>query len=92
MIPDYVNMFLWGALAMASIAVCLFFLRFWRVSRERLFLFFALAFVAFAANWAGLALVNPPVESRHYLYLVRLLAFVLIIVGIVDKNRRSAER
>jgi hypothetical protein len=92
MIAAEVNLFLWGALVTASLAVCFFFLRFWRLSRERLFLYFALAFVAFAANWAGLALAPLPVESRHYLYLVRLLAFVLIIVGIVDKNRRSAVR
>jgi hypothetical protein len=28
-------------------------------------------------------------ESRHALYLLRLAAFVLIIIGIVDKNRRE---
>ena len=88
-IPD-ANLVLWGALGSASIAVCLFFLRFWRLSRERLFLFFTLAFAAFAFNWLGLAVAQPPVESRHYLYMMRLLAFVLIIIGIVDKNRRSA--
>jgi hypothetical protein len=84
------NLILWGALGSASVAAGLFFLRFWRLSGERLFLFFTLAFAAFAANWIGLAVAQPPIESRHYLYIVRLLAFVLIIVGIVDKNRRSA--
>lgn len=84
------NLFLWGASAATSLAVSFFFLRFWRISRERLFLYFGFAFIAFAVNWVGLAVVHPPIESRHYLYIVRLAAFLLIIVGIVDKNRRSA--
>jgi hypothetical protein len=90
MTPTELTIFIWGCLATASLTVSLFFMRFWRLSRERLFCFFALAFLALAANWAALALINPPVESRHYVYLLRLTAFLLIIVGIVDKNRRSA--
>jgi hypothetical protein len=38
---------------------------------------------------AGLAFVEPGVELRHTLYLFRLTAFVLILIGIIDKNRRS---
>jgi hypothetical protein len=90
MSPSELTVFIWGCLATASVTVTLFFLRFWQLSRERLFLFFALGFLTLAANWAGLALINPPAESRHYLYVLRLVAFLLIIVGIVDKNRRSA--
>lgn len=82
------NEFLWGALAMASWVAGLFFLQFWRTTRDRLFLFFCLAFWAFSLTWVGLAVVQPDSESRHYTYLFRLLAFVLIIVGIVDKNRK----
>jgi hypothetical protein len=74
---------------MASWIAGLFFLRFWKLSRDRLFVFFASAFWLLGLNWLGLALTNPTQESRHEIYLVRLLAFVLIIIGIVDKNRRS---
>jgi hypothetical protein len=81
--------FLWGALCMASVTVALFFLRYWKTSGDRLFGYFAIAFVALALNWMGLALIDPGIESRHILYLLRLTAFVLIIVGIVDKNRRT---
>jgi hypothetical protein len=76
-------------LAMASVVAALFFWRYWKVSRDRLFGFFALAFAAMAVNWLGLAAVDPAFELRHYIYLVRLLAFVLIIMGIIDKNRRG---
>ena len=41
-----------------------------------------------AINWLGLSIVDPALESQHYVYLFRLLAFVLIIIGIFDKNRR----
>lgn len=83
------NQFLWGALATSSWVAGLFFLRFWSVSRDRFFLFFFGAFWSFSLNWAWLALANPPQETKHYAFIVRLVAFVLIIVGIVDKNRRE---
>ena len=82
------NLFVWGALAMACWVAGLFFFRFWRSTRDRFFLFLGLAFWVFAANWIGLAAVHATHETRHYHYLVRLAAFVLIIAGIIDKNRR----
>jgi hypothetical protein len=84
-----VRQFFWGALALAAWVAGLFFSRFWRLSRDRLFLLFSLAFWALAVHWAGLGILDPPLETTHYLYLLRLLAFVLIIAAIVDKNRRG---
>ncbi len=84
------NAFLWGALAMASSTVGLYFLRFWRESRDRFFLLFAAAFWALALNWAGLGLLPYDRETRHYVYFLRLFAFVLILVAIADKNRRDS--
>ena len=43
-----------------------------------------------ALNWTLVALVDPAAEQRHWFYLLRLFAFVLIAVGIVDKNRSAA--
>jgi hypothetical protein len=80
--------FLWGALAMACAVAGLFFLKFWRATRERLFLVFAAAFWVLGANWVALAIADPSEESRHYLYVVRLVAFLLLIAGILDKNRK----
>ena len=80
--------FFWGALALASWVAGLFFAKFWRLSRDRLFGLFALAFWTLALHWTLLGILDSPVETRHYLYLLRLAAFVLIIVAIVDKNRR----
>jgi len=80
--------FVLGALTMSCFTVAILFLRFWSLTRDRLFMFFALGFCVFGLNWLALAVVQPPVESRHYIFLLRLLAFALIMVGIVEKNRR----
>jgi hypothetical protein len=79
--------FIWGALTMANWTIALFFLRFWRTSRDRLFGGFAAAFAVLGLNWLFLALFEPSKESQHYLYLVRLVAFLLLIGSVVDKNR-----
>lgn len=84
-----IRVFFWGALSMACATAALFFLRYWVSTRDRLFAFFAVAFAVFGLNWVSLAFIDPGAELRHTLYLLRLLAFVLIIVAIVDKNRRS---
>jgi hypothetical protein len=83
------NVLLLGAAAMACIVIGLFFLRYWRTTRDRFFAFFVAAFWMFAAHWLGLAIVQPQIEGRHWLYVLRLLAFLLIIAGITDKNRRA---
>ncbi|HEY6455271.1 MAG TPA: DUF5985 family protein [Steroidobacteraceae bacterium] len=84
--------FIWGLLSMETAVAALFFLRSWRVTSDRLFLFFALAFFAMMLNWVGLSRVDASRELLHYVYLFRLIAFVLIIVGIVDKNHASGRR
>ena len=81
------HQFLLGALFLASWATALFFARFWRDSRDRLFLVFAMAFLVLGVDFLVRGIWQPSSETRHYFFLVRLVAFVLIIVGIVDKNR-----
>lgn len=81
--------FVLGMLAMTTVVAALVFLRYWRASGDRLFAFFALAFVAMSVSWTALAATPATFDEIHYVYLVRLLAFVLIIVGIIDKNRRA---
>ncbi|MDI1478682.1 DUF5985 family protein [Polyangium sp. y55x31] len=75
-----------------ALAVSLFFVRFWRKSRERLFALLALVFGLLAVERSVLAFVRGDYESRHWIFLVRLLAFALLILGIVDKNRRQPHR
>jgi hypothetical protein len=81
------NQFVLGAVVMACAVAGLFFLRFWRKTRDRLFLIFALAFWLLGINWLLLAFVQED-ETRTWLYVLRLIAFCLILIGIIDKNRQ----
>lgn len=84
------DQFLYGAVVMGFAVAFLLFLSYWRRTRERLFLMFAASFLLLSVNYAWLALTSIPVEERSPLYLVRLLAFGLIIVGIFQSNRRNS--
>jgi hypothetical protein len=77
-----------GAIAMASLVAALFFLRFWRDTGDRLFVIFAAAFFLLALTRIGLALSHVQQEPNTHWYWVRLVAFLLILVAIIDKNRR----
>jgi hypothetical protein len=79
--------FLQTVSATAAFASGLLLLRFWRETGDRLFAFFGGAFWLLSLSWALLALVNPGDETRPYVYAIRLVAFLLIIAGMVDKNR-----
>jgi hypothetical protein len=79
--------FVSGAMAMGFGVVGLFFLRFWRRTGDRLFGLFAISFSLMAVNRAMLGVVHLSENGYPYVYLVRLLANLLIIYGIVDKNR-----
>lgn len=79
--------FLSGAVALGFAACALFFLRFWRRTREELFLAFAIAFLLLGTGQTILALANIPTEERGSIYLIRLIAFLLILLAIYRKNR-----
>lgn len=76
-----------GLIVAGDLVAALFFLKFWRRSADVLFAIFAAAFLLLASGQALLALTNVPVEERSWIYLLRLAAFTLIIMGIVQKNR-----
>lgn len=78
------NDFLRGAVAMASFIVGLFFLRYWRATTDRLFLWFSLAFWLLAANWT---LPTFAGELRPHAHVLRFLGFALIAYAVIAKNR-----
>jgi Family of unknown function (DUF5985) len=86
------NSVILGAIAMASMVAALFFLRFWRDTRDRFFLLFAIAFGVEGLNRALLGLTAVSQEQEPFFYLVRLFTFGLILVAIVDKNRTKGAR
>jgi hypothetical protein len=81
------TLFISGVLVAGYAVAGLFFLRFWRQSRDRLFAWFAAAFWLLAAQRGALAALEPGTPGATWLYTVRLLAFLLILVAVIDKNR-----
>ena len=84
---DALNAVMLGAIAMASATAALFFLRFWRQTRDTLFLYFALAFGVDAVTRVALALGDISNEHEPLFYMGRLVTVALILVAIVNKNR-----
>jgi lipopolysaccharide export LptBFGC system permease protein LptF len=80
---------LYGAHAALSLVAALFFVRYWRRSGDRFFVFVAIAFAALAVNFASLAGQIGEAE-RPFFFLPRLGAFVILLIGIIDKNRRAS--
>lgn len=94
----FFGIFLSGFAAAAFLASAIFFLKFWRASRDPLFRSFAIAFsllglerIVGAVNAAMHGYDPVHVDGiRGYIYLFRLLAFGVLLFGIVKKN--MAER
>ena len=80
------NQLLAGAVAMGSIVIALFFLRFWRNSGDRFFLYFALSFLIEGGHRFYSSIDIQASEDTPFHYLLRLLSYSLILWAIVEKN------
>ena len=83
------QLFLSGAISMACLTIALFFVHFWRKTKDRLFLTFAAAFSLLMLERVILVMLGSTHEFTPFVYLVRFSAFVLIILAVIDKNRRA---
>lgn len=79
-----------GMLSAGYAVAALFFFRFWRDTRDRLFMYFALAFTVLCIQRVTLAWAVYGGRETLWFYLSRLTAFLLILVAIVDKNRDAS--
>ncbi len=80
-------LYLYGAMSMAAFAITVFFFRFWQRTNERLFAFFSLAFFLLGIERVVLFLYYSEEFESATTYLIRLAAFIVIILGVIDKNR-----
>lgn len=87
-----VNAILTGAVIMVSLTISLFFLRFWRSTRDKFFLYFAISFALEAVNRIVLNLTVTQNEDMPVFYLIRLLAYALILFAILEKNKRHGKK
>lgn len=84
--------FLLGVIVTASLTAAGFFWRFYRQTRDSLFLAFAAAFAIEGINRMAFLLLDNPREGSPIIYLVRLVAFLLLLGAIIAKNRRIPTR
>ena len=89
--PLDAHSFLNGATFALNVIASLLFMRFYRKTKDRLFLFFSAAFAILGVNRLAF-LASDIVQSEYQTipYLVRLAAFALIIYAIIDKNHSRA--
>lgn len=76
-----------GAIMVSAWAIFVFFVRFWRKTRDRLFAFFASGFLLLGIERVSIVMLSA--ELEFFPYLLRLCAFLLILFGILDKNRKG---
>jgi glucose uptake protein GlcU len=81
--------FLRGATALGCVIAGLLFYKFWKTTTDRLFGWFALAFVILGVDFTVLGLLPRASEWQLPVYLVRLVSFAVILYAIVEKNRPS---
>jgi hypothetical protein len=79
--------FLLGVIVTTSLVASAFFLKFWRQTRDKLFLGFSAAFAIEGVNRLAFLFVAHPEEGNPILYTVRLFSYLLILAAIVNKNR-----
>lgn len=82
--------FFLGIIVTASLMAAAFFFKFWKQTRDALFLAFGIAFLIEGVNRIGFLFVESPNEAGPTIYFVRLVAFLLIVGAIIKKNRRDA--
>lgn len=81
-----IEAFLSGLICAGSLVVSGFFLKFWRQSGDHFFLAFSASFIVEALGRAVLLFDPRPNEGSLWIYLVRVSAFLLIVVAIIKKN------
>ena len=87
-----VVLFMSGAVAMGYAVAALFFLRFWRQTHDRLFAYFAAAFALLLVHRLALSAFATSYDGEIGYYVLRLLAFALIAIAVVEKNRTVSSK
>ncbi|MBI1860907.1 MAG: hypothetical protein HYR96_08320 [Deltaproteobacteria bacterium] len=86
------NCFLAGGVFISALLCALYFLRFWKESADRFYLFFSVAFILFGLERLPVLFEWELSDSGGSVYIIRLLAFILILVAIADKNLSVKEK
>ncbi len=77
-----------GIIVACALVASAFFLKFWRQTRDQLFLGFGAAFLIEGLNRTVFLFLERPNEGDPLVYTVRVLSYLLILAAIINKNRR----
>jgi len=83
------DLFLMGVIVAASLIAALYFLKFWKTTRDMLFLAFSLFFVMQTIGISGTATLSHPNEGSLWIFVLRLLAVLGILGAILRKNLKA---
>jgi hypothetical protein len=81
-----IDVFLLGVTAMGFLTAGLFFLQFWKDTRDSFFFAFFASFTIEAITRGIQLLLARPNEGHPAIHTVRLVAFLLILAAIIRKN------
>lgn len=81
-----VELFLLGVLAALCLVAGLCFLKFWRKTKDPLFLAFGASFLIRSVNDATRASMERPNEATTWSYMIGIVSSLLILVAILYKN------
>lgn len=79
--------FLLGVIVTSSLTAGAYFLKFWKQTRDMLFLGFSAAFLIEGVNRMAFLFIEQPNEGNPIIYMVRLFSYLLILAAIINKNR-----
>jgi len=80
--------FLVGVIVTTSLVASAFFFKFWRQTRDLLFLGFGAAFLIEGVNRFCILFVADPAAGNKTIYAIRLASYLMILAAIAYKNRR----
>ncbi len=78
-----------GMIVGLGLTASLFFLKFWRMARDQLFLAFAVVFAVEGLSRLYGLFSNLPSDRAPLIYAVRLAGYLYLIASIVIKNRNG---
>ncbi|MBV9996786.1 MAG: hypothetical protein JO127_16415 [Caulobacteraceae bacterium] len=87
-----IALFVSGALCAGFAIAAVFFLRFWARTRDAFFMALSAAFWLMAANQMVSSFSRATRGEDAWAYLLRLAAFVIIIVAVLGKNAPADRR
>jgi hypothetical protein len=79
--------FLLGVIVTSSLVAGAYFFKFWKQTRDLLFLGFSAAFIVEGLNRVAMLFLEHPNAGNALIYGVRLFSYILILAAIVNKNR-----